>query len=147
MFNPSKIPLPLVLCSLLILSFESHSQVKANIRGEYARNTAQGWHRYTEADGTEVEVIPELPRMEYLYIGFFRRFTHQYGEGENSFCQKGKYRITNDTLELIYRGTLDYGKGWFRRVKSSKKYFYNDACMLVSRNPNEHSFYRKESCY
>ncbi len=71
---------------------------KKQLIGRYARNTAQGWSRPSPG----IEVVPEIPRYEYLDLYGNAKAATMVGS-ENAVKTIGKWKIQGDTLEISYR--------------------------------------------
>ena len=93
----------LLLLALLAMGSGIQEQAsRAQVAGEYARNTAEGWRRYTEPDGTKVEIIPDVPSMEYLELKRFGKAIYQGGRDEHVWEHEGHWKIRQDTISVKY---------------------------------------------
>lgn len=138
----------LILFALLAMGSGIHAQAsRAQVAGEYARNTAEGWRRYTQPDGTEVEIIPDVPSMEYLELKRFGKAIYRGGRDEYVWEHQGHWKISEDTLSIKYISKVQMENGkWVKSAYSIKYYFTQNCALRVLARPDA-SFYRiKPEC-
>lgn len=117
---------PLIFFLLAILNLQLTScktpmtctqiPTKKNLRGHYYQNTAKGWTR----PRPDMEVIPEIPRYQYLALKRFKQFTFKPYEDTN-IVWKGKWKIINDTLQLTFKKS-SYTERYIIKSNGSKKF-------------------------
>lgn len=117
---------------------------RADAAGSYARNTAEGWRRYTEPDGTEVEIIPDVPRIEYLDLRRLGKAYYRGGRNEDLWEIKGRWKISQDTISIKYVSVVEKEDGNKEKGKYIVKYYFTGNCGLRILARQEASFYRIE---
>ena len=95
--------------------------------GIYGTNLAEGWRNYTDNEGNNVEVIPEIPRYQYFQLkwnGKVKWFYYEDGIKKQNGTQHWKMKA--DTVTFKYHSQrIHIDTVLFKRVNYADKYLFS----------------------